>query len=172
MTSPCPICGTPVDSLRAPAVGVRSGKVVAYCSRECAAAAETKPTRVPAQLVDEDTRLPPPEIDEEAAARAAAEAAGAPSDKAKADKRDAKDKRATPAGGVPTDKRASTPAGGVPAKRATPAGGVSTTDSRVATPSDALARAPVRASRPSRAATRPSRRARSNRPRPTSRARR
>jgi hypothetical protein len=181
MTSPCPICGKPVDSLRAPAVGVRSGKVVAYCSRECAAAAETKPTRIPAQLVEEDTRLPPPEIDEETAARAAAEVTGEPSDKrdakdksdkrdakdksdkrdakrdAKADKRDAKDKRATPAGGVPTDKRASTPAGGVPTKHATPAGGVPT---KRATPAGGVSTTDSRLATPSggvqTSATRPS----------------
>ena len=43
----CPVCGKPVDPLRAPAVGVRDGKVVAYCSREHALEAETKPTAVP-----------------------------------------------------------------------------------------------------------------------------
>lgn len=39
----CPTCGKPVDSLRAPAVGVRAGKVVGFCSKECAAAEESKP---------------------------------------------------------------------------------------------------------------------------------
>ena len=43
MTTPCPTCGKPVDPLRAPAVGVRDGKVISYCSRECAAAAESRP---------------------------------------------------------------------------------------------------------------------------------
>jgi HEAT repeat protein/YHS domain-containing protein len=42
----CPVCGKPVDPLRAPAVGVRDGKVVSYCSREHAQEAETKPTVV------------------------------------------------------------------------------------------------------------------------------
>ncbi len=42
--SACPVCGKAVDALRAPAARVRDGKVVAYCSKECAAAAETKPT--------------------------------------------------------------------------------------------------------------------------------
>ncbi|MEO6774881.1 MAG: hypothetical protein ABI467_18055 [Kofleriaceae bacterium] len=42
----CPVCGKPVDPLRAPAVGVRDGKVVSYCSREHALEAETKPTVV------------------------------------------------------------------------------------------------------------------------------
>jgi HEAT repeat protein len=45
MTS-CPICGKPVDSLRAPAVGVRDGKVVSYCSKECAALAESGPAKL------------------------------------------------------------------------------------------------------------------------------
>lgn len=42
--TPCPVCGKPVDALRAPAARVQAGKVVAYCSKECAQAAETKPT--------------------------------------------------------------------------------------------------------------------------------
>jgi HEAT repeat protein/YHS domain-containing protein len=45
--SACPICGKPVDPLRAPAVLVRDGKVVGFCSKECAVAAETKPIAVP-----------------------------------------------------------------------------------------------------------------------------
>jgi HEAT repeat protein len=54
MTS-CPTCGKPVDSLRAPAVKVSEGKVVAYCSKECAAAAESQPVRIqPTKVV----RLP------------------------------------------------------------------------------------------------------------------
>lgn len=44
--TPCPNCGKPVDPLRAPAVNVRDGKVIAFCSQECRTAAETKPTRV------------------------------------------------------------------------------------------------------------------------------
>ena len=46
--SACPTCGRPVDSLRAPAVGVRDGKVVGFCSKECASAAESKPIPAPA----------------------------------------------------------------------------------------------------------------------------
>src|SRR4051794_7275291 len=46
--SACPTCGKPVDPLRAPAVLVRDGKVVGFCSKECAVAAETKPTVLPA----------------------------------------------------------------------------------------------------------------------------
>jgi len=47
MTS-CPVCGKPVDPLRAPAVGVRDGKVVSYCSREHALEAESRPVVNPA----------------------------------------------------------------------------------------------------------------------------
>lgn len=47
----CPVCNKPVDPLRARSVGVRAGKVVAYCSAECAAAAETQPVRVPVVAV-------------------------------------------------------------------------------------------------------------------------
>src|SRR5690242_18358433 len=35
--TPCPACDAPVDPLRSRFVGVRDGKVVAYCSAECAA---------------------------------------------------------------------------------------------------------------------------------------
>ncbi len=45
--SSCPNCGKPVDQLRSRNVSVRAGKVVAYCSPECQAAQETKPTAVP-----------------------------------------------------------------------------------------------------------------------------
>jgi HEAT repeat protein len=45
--SACPTCGKPVDALRAPAVGVRDGKVVGFCSKECAAAGESRPVVVP-----------------------------------------------------------------------------------------------------------------------------
>ncbi len=54
MTS-CPNCGKPVDPLRAPAVGVRDGKVVPFCSKECAIEMESKPTKlIPTKIV----RLP------------------------------------------------------------------------------------------------------------------
>lgn len=43
----CPNCGKPVDALRSRHVGVRAGKVVAYCSAECLAAQETRPTAIP-----------------------------------------------------------------------------------------------------------------------------
>jgi len=45
--SACPTCGKPVDPLRAPAVGVRSGKVVGFCSKECVAEAVTAPISAP-----------------------------------------------------------------------------------------------------------------------------
>jgi HEAT repeat protein len=45
--SACPNCGKPVDALRSRHVGVRAGKVVAYCSAECLAAQETRPTAIP-----------------------------------------------------------------------------------------------------------------------------
>ncbi len=47
MNTSCPICGKAVDPLRARHVGVRAGKVVAYCSAEHAKDAETKPTALP-----------------------------------------------------------------------------------------------------------------------------
>jgi hypothetical protein len=69
----CPTCGKPVDPLRAPAVRVTAGKVVPYCSKDCAAAAESQPVRIaPTKVV----RLPAEEI--------------------------AKTKTKTPAKGVPT----------------------------------------------------------------------
>ena len=43
----CPVCGKAVDPIRAPAVGVRDGKVVSYCSREHALEAESKPVIMP-----------------------------------------------------------------------------------------------------------------------------
>jgi HEAT repeat protein/YHS domain-containing protein len=50
--TPCPVCGKPVDPLRAPAVSVRDGKVVAFCSKECRAQAETQPTKIqPTKIV-------------------------------------------------------------------------------------------------------------------------
>lgn len=44
----CPVCGKAVDPIRAPAVGVRDGKVVSYCSREHALEAESRPVIMPA----------------------------------------------------------------------------------------------------------------------------
>ena len=43
----CPVCGKAVDPIRAPAVGVRDGKVVSYCSREHALEAESRPVMMP-----------------------------------------------------------------------------------------------------------------------------
>jgi HEAT repeat protein len=42
----CPVCGKPVDPLRAPAVGVRDGQVISYCSKDCAALAESGPAKL------------------------------------------------------------------------------------------------------------------------------
>src|SRR5689334_12522828 len=42
----CPVCDKPVDPLRSRFVSVRGGKVVPYCSAECRAAQDTKPTKV------------------------------------------------------------------------------------------------------------------------------
>ncbi len=47
MSQTCPICQKPVDPIRAPAVKVRAGKVVAFCSSECAKVGETQPTAMP-----------------------------------------------------------------------------------------------------------------------------
>ena len=47
--SACPTCGKPVDALRAPAAKVRDGKIVAYCSKECADAGESKPVELAKQ---------------------------------------------------------------------------------------------------------------------------
>lgn len=44
--SACPTCGKPVDALRAPAVVVRDGKVLGFCSKECAAG---QPAAAPAR---------------------------------------------------------------------------------------------------------------------------
>jgi HEAT repeat protein len=46
----CPTCGKPVDALRAPAVGVRDGKVVSFCSRECANANVPDSPRPPVRM--------------------------------------------------------------------------------------------------------------------------
>nr|MDQ3370352.1 hypothetical protein [Myxococcota bacterium] len=51
----CPTCNKVVDPLRARSVGVRDGKVVAYCSSACAAAAETRPVRVPQPAHDDES---------------------------------------------------------------------------------------------------------------------
>ena len=54
MTS-CPVCGKQVDPLRAPAVSVRDGRVVSYCSKDCFALAESGPQKlIPTKMM----RLP------------------------------------------------------------------------------------------------------------------
>ncbi len=45
--SACPTCGKPVDPLRAPAVSVRDGKVVGFCSKECADAGQSRRVAAP-----------------------------------------------------------------------------------------------------------------------------
>jgi HEAT repeat protein/YHS domain-containing protein len=59
----CPTCGKTVDPLRAPAVSVRDGKVVSFCSRECAAAAESKPvvTSAKPERARTEPPVPPPD---------------------------------------------------------------------------------------------------------------
>jgi HEAT repeat protein/YHS domain-containing protein len=53
--TPCPVCGKPVDPLRAPAVSVREGKVVPFCSKEHKEQADTQPVKIqPTKVV----RLP------------------------------------------------------------------------------------------------------------------
>jgi HEAT repeat protein len=54
----CPTCGKTVDPLRARSVGVRDGKVVAFCSAECARAAESKPVELPRPELAVDKRTP------------------------------------------------------------------------------------------------------------------
>ncbi|MGE0547064.1 MAG: HEAT repeat domain-containing protein [Kofleriaceae bacterium] len=62
MIQACPICGTQVDTLRARAVKVRAGKVVAFCSTECAKAGETQPVRAPIEAVVQPTAAPQPPV--------------------------------------------------------------------------------------------------------------
>jgi hypothetical protein len=72
--SPCPVCSQPVDPLRSRAVAVRDGKVIAYCSKECLAAAQAKdggvarpiaaaakpaPPSPPARVATPSTGVPP-----------------------------------------------------------------------------------------------------------------
>ena len=61
--SACPTCGKPVDSLRAPAVAVKGGKVLAFCSKECAGAGESRPVVVsstPKPAAPRKDATPPP----------------------------------------------------------------------------------------------------------------
>ena len=124
----CPTCQRPVDPLRAPVVGVRDGKVVSFCSKECASGASVPVAAMtaapaeaaavaeaPAPAPKKRARTHPPK----APPRTPAE--GVPT----ITPSDGVPKRATPAGGVP--KRA-TPADGVP-KRTTPAAGIAALDS-------------------------------------------
>lgn len=71
--TPCPTCGKPVDPLRAPAVSVRDGKVVGFCSRECKSAAESQPAKlVPTKTV----RVPSSDVSAPVKGKARTPAAG------------------------------------------------------------------------------------------------
>jgi HEAT repeat protein/YHS domain-containing protein len=57
--TPCPVCGKPVDPLRARFVSVRDGKVIAFDSQECKAQAETQPVKIqPTKVVRLPTNEP------------------------------------------------------------------------------------------------------------------
>ena len=56
----CPTCGKPVDSLRAPAVAVKGGKVISFCSKECAAAGESRPVVTSAAAAPKRRDATPP----------------------------------------------------------------------------------------------------------------
>ncbi len=58
--SACPVCGKTVDALRAPAAKIRDGKIVAYCSKECATAADTQPVAKPAPEPAKPVAAPKP----------------------------------------------------------------------------------------------------------------
>jgi HEAT repeat protein/YHS domain-containing protein len=78
----CPTCGKPVDPLRAPAVKVTEGKVVPFCSKECAAAADTQPVRMqPTKVV----RMPSHAEGRKAAEALRTPASGVPAARAGAD---------------------------------------------------------------------------------------
>jgi len=121
MTS-CPECRKAVDPLRSRFVGVRDGKIVAYCSAECAASASPEaasggapraaaaPARGMASAVSSGA-----DAGRTDAGRALSPSTGVPA------------RLATPAAGVPTN-RVATPAAGLPAARAaTPVAGVPAT---------------------------------------------
>jgi len=84
MTTTCPVCNTTVDPLRSRFVGVQGGKIVAYCSAQCAGRSQPGPPVRPAPATVAD----------------ASTAAGAPR------------RIATSPAGVPD--RAQTPATGIP----------------------------------------------------------
>lgn len=50
----CPTCGQPIDALRAPALRVVGGKVIAYCSAECKSGSEHTPLPEPLAEADDD----------------------------------------------------------------------------------------------------------------------
>src|SRR5687767_8430335 len=59
MTTTCPACHKAVDSLRSRFVGVRDGKVVAYCSAICAASGQPAAPGSPATGVPTRIATPP-----------------------------------------------------------------------------------------------------------------
>ena len=107
----CPTCGTAVDPLRAPAVGVRDGKVVSYCSRECAAAAESRPVVAPPAAKPRARTEPP---------------VPPPAKKARAKSEPTAEPRRTPPGGIPKGGTASFDSGPVIEIVHEPASGVVT----------------------------------------------
>jgi HEAT repeat protein len=159
MTTTCPACNKTVDPLRSRFVGVQGGKVVAYCSAECAGRTQVAEPRqataglagaTPAAGAQPAAAAPPAagvpvRVATSAAgatsASGATPAAGAPSAAG-----------ALPAAGVPV--RVATPsavatsaAGAAPAAVAAPAAGV---PDRAATPGAGV---PVRAATPAAVAT-------------------
>jgi hypothetical protein len=68
--SACPVCSQSVDPVRSRAVAVRDGKVIAYCSKECLAAAQNKdgggvvPTRAASKPVIEIASTAPAKRDD------------------------------------------------------------------------------------------------------------
>jgi HEAT repeat protein len=126
----CPACDKPVDPLRARFVGVRDGRVVAYCSAEClagkpAAGAEramSPASGVPKAIVTPAAGVPARSKTPAAGvpAKAAEKASGKPPEKAP---EKPPEKTKTPAAGVPVripselsgPPRPGTPAPGVPA---------------------------------------------------------
>jgi hypothetical protein len=110
----CPACNTSVDPLRARFVGVHDGKIVAYCSAECAAKLRPAAPAAAARTVAPVAATPVPTP----AARTVVPAAPT--------------QVSTPASGVPV--RVATPSSGVPVRVATPARGVAVGPPRPGTP--------------------------------------
>jgi GGDEF domain-containing protein len=56
----CPTCGNALDPMHAPVARIRGGKVVSFCSAECAAAAPAEETRRPRASIPALPRQPEP----------------------------------------------------------------------------------------------------------------